>query len=224
MIFASLADMRAALAEVVGDVDPDSARGKKRLRILEAATALFVDHGYRKTGIDDIARAAGIAKGTVYLYFATKTELLIAAIAREKQRLFALLDGIDDPGLGPRDRLRQWIRASILMVAGSPLLTRAVAGDPDIVAALIEGAPARYAAANADFGEFIGHLLDAAAQPQRWTADDRRARIAVIEALTRFAPLLRDDPLRQGLSIERFAEVLADVAVDGMHPPDRTQA
>ncbi|MFY0535258.1 hypothetical protein [Nannocystis pusilla] len=63
--------------------------------------------------------------------------------------------------------------------------------------------------------------------PQQWTDDERRGRIAVIEALTRFAPLLRDDPLRQGLSIERFADVLADVVVDGMHVPagrDRTRA
>lgn len=216
--------MRAGLAEVVGDIDPASPKGKKRLRILEAAIGLFVAHGYRKTGIDDIARAAGIAKGTVYLYFTTKTELLVTAIAFEKLRLFALLDGIDAPGLAPRERLRQWIRASLLMVAGSPLLTRATAGDPDILAALIEDMPEHVSAATEGGAAFIGSLLDAAVYPERWTADDRHARIVVVESLARFAALLRDDPLRQGLSVERFAEVLADLVVGGMHPPPRARA
>ncbi|MCY1058815.1 TetR/AcrR family transcriptional regulator [Nannocystis sp. SCPEA4] len=226
MNYESLTEMRAALEDAVGDIDPDSLKGKKRLRIVEAAIALFVAHGYRKTSIDDIARAAGIAKGTVYLYFATKVEVLMIACAYEKLRLFALLDGIDAPTLGPRDRLRQWVRASILMVAASPLLSRAAIGDPDILAALIEGMPERTAQAMADAGDVIGGLLDAAVAPQQWTDDERRARIAVVEALTRFAPLLRDDPLRQGLSIERFADALADVVVDGMHipPRDRTRA
>jgi AcrR family transcriptional regulator len=213
--------MRTALAELVGDIDPDSPKGKKRLRILAAATGLFVAHGYRRTSIDDIARAAGVAKGTVYLYFATKTDILVAALAREKQRLFTLLDGFDAPGLSPRDRLRHWVRASLLIIAGSPLLTRAVGGDPDIIASMMEVDPARVARATADHSEHLGQLLDAVVHPRQWSDDERRERIAVLDALTRFAPLLRDDPLRQGLSIERFADVLADVIVDGMHKPDR---
>lgn len=224
MNFQSLSHMRAALAEAVGDIDPASVKGKKRLRILEAAIALFVAHGYRKTGIDDIARAAGIAKGTVYLYFATKPDILVTAIAHEKLRLFALLDGIDAPGLAPRARLRQWIRASLLMVAGSPLLTRAAAGDPEILAALLEGAPARVGEAMARGAGFVGQLLDAAVDPARSSADERHARIVVLESLPRFAPLLRDEPLRQGVSVERFAAVLADMVVDGIDPPASARA
>lgn len=224
MNFETLAEMRAALAEAVGDVDPESSRGKKRLKILEAAIALFVTQGYRKTSIDDIARAAGIAKGTVYLSFATKLDVLYVACALEKLRLFAVLDGFDAPDLAPRDRLRQWVRASILMVAASPLLTRASASDPDMLAALIEAMPERFAAAMADAGGFIGHLLDAAVAPATWTAEERHARFVVLQALTRFAPLVRDDPLRQGLSVEQFADVLADIVVDGVRVPDRSQA
>src|SRR5690606_24505968 len=136
-------DLRLRLAEFVGDIDPESPRGKKRLRILEAAIALFVAHGYRKTNIDEIARQAGIAKGTVYLYFATKADILLTAIAREKQRLFALVDGIFSPDAPARERLQRWVEAAVLMVAGSPLLARAVSGDPEIIAALVELDPGR---------------------------------------------------------------------------------
>jgi len=50
----------------------------KRERILDAAIAAFSRHGFYRTRIRDIARAAGVADGTVYLYFANKEDLLPA--------------------------------------------------------------------------------------------------------------------------------------------------
>jgi AcrR family transcriptional regulator len=47
----------------------------KRAAILAAALKLFGQYGFRRTSIDDIAREAGIAKGTVYLYVETKEAL-----------------------------------------------------------------------------------------------------------------------------------------------------
>ncbi|HET6585215.1 MAG TPA: TetR/AcrR family transcriptional regulator [Nannocystaceae bacterium] len=54
------------------------ARADKRLAILAAALDLFAKYGYRRTSIDDVARAAGIAKGSVYLHFPGKRELFRA--------------------------------------------------------------------------------------------------------------------------------------------------
>jgi AcrR family transcriptional regulator len=47
----------------------------KRDAIFDAALALFGRYGFRRTSIDDIARAAGVAKGTVYLHVETKEAL-----------------------------------------------------------------------------------------------------------------------------------------------------
>ena len=47
----------------------------KREAILDAALTLFGRYGYRRTSIDDIARAAGVAKGTVYLHVESKAAL-----------------------------------------------------------------------------------------------------------------------------------------------------
>jgi AcrR family transcriptional regulator len=47
----------------------------KREAILQAALELFGRYGYRRTSIDDIARQAGVAKGTVYLYVESKEAL-----------------------------------------------------------------------------------------------------------------------------------------------------
>jgi TetR/AcrR family transcriptional regulator, regulator of autoinduction and epiphytic fitness len=50
----------------------------KRAAILDAAMKLFSQYGYRRTSIDDIARDAEIAKGTVYLSFKSKEEIFRA--------------------------------------------------------------------------------------------------------------------------------------------------
>ncbi len=53
----------------------------KRAAILDAALKLFGQYGYRRTSIDDIARAAEVSKGSVYLSFTSKEELFRALCA-----------------------------------------------------------------------------------------------------------------------------------------------
>jgi TetR/AcrR family fatty acid metabolism transcriptional regulator len=79
----------------------------KRSAILKAATTVFANNGYFNSKVADIARAAGVADGTVYLYFKSKEEILHSifnqsvgeAIAEGKQQLQQILD--------PREKLRR---------------------------------------------------------------------------------------------------------------------
>src|SRR3954462_8647023 len=48
--------------------------------LLEAALTLFVEKGFAATRSEEVARAAGVSKGTLYLYFPSKEELLKAVI------------------------------------------------------------------------------------------------------------------------------------------------
>lgn len=48
--------------------------------VIDAALALFAERGYAQTRLDDVAAKAGISKGTVYLYFASKQDLFEAVI------------------------------------------------------------------------------------------------------------------------------------------------
>jgi AcrR family transcriptional regulator len=57
----------------------EEAGRKKRQAIIEAARAIFARQGYEATTIAEIAAAAGVAVGTVYLYFRNKREVYIAA-------------------------------------------------------------------------------------------------------------------------------------------------
>ena len=58
-------------------VDPDDAR---RTRVLDAALATFVRYGFRKTSMEEVARAAGLSRQGLYLHYATKEDLFRAVI------------------------------------------------------------------------------------------------------------------------------------------------
>ena len=55
-------------------------RDARPAEIIEAALAVFVERGFAAARLDDIARRAGVTKGTLYLYFADKQALLRAAV------------------------------------------------------------------------------------------------------------------------------------------------
>ena len=56
---------------------------QKKSSILNAARTVFSREGYADTSVDAVAAEAGIAKGTVYLYFKSKEELYLAAVLRD---------------------------------------------------------------------------------------------------------------------------------------------
>ncbi|MCC6613018.1 MAG: TetR/AcrR family transcriptional regulator [Anaerolineae bacterium] len=64
---------------------PKSTNVERERRILDSAADLFVHYGYDKTAVNDIARAAGVSQGTMYLHFANKDELLERLIVREME-------------------------------------------------------------------------------------------------------------------------------------------
>jgi AcrR family transcriptional regulator len=84
-----------------------SRREKKLQRqeqILKAAFDVFAAHGYEATRIDDVARQAGIAKGTIYLYFPDKERLFQAVVRTLIPKQF---DAIVNTQFGsPRELLR----------------------------------------------------------------------------------------------------------------------
>ena len=80
----------------------------KRALITDAAVIVFAERGFHQARISDIARRAGVADGTIYLYFKNKEDLLLS-IFEEKMDfmldgLEKALDGVEDP----LDRVRRF--------------------------------------------------------------------------------------------------------------------
>ncbi len=77
---------------------------KKECILMEAARA-FARFGFRKTSVDEIARAAGVAKGTIYLAAESKEDLFYQALHREVRQWVGEVSGLIDPRR-PADELR----------------------------------------------------------------------------------------------------------------------
>jgi len=66
-------------------------KAERRQQILDAAERLFVKHPERMAAVSEVASAAGLAKGTVYLYFPSKEEMLLALHERQVAHFFSHL-------------------------------------------------------------------------------------------------------------------------------------
>jgi AcrR family transcriptional regulator len=96
--------------------------------ILAAAVETFVEHGYAATRLDEVARRAGVTKGTLYIYFAGK-EALFKAVVRENivPILVSAEQIVGDEGAAPDRLLRQlvtnwWEGMNAAHLAGIPKL------------------------------------------------------------------------------------------------------
>jgi AcrR family transcriptional regulator len=89
----------------------DPRRPERLEHILEAACRAILDRGFPATRIADIAAAAGVSTGTVHYYFATKDEVLVAALKWASGRLFARIEHPGDPSA--TQRLRRLLAVSV---------------------------------------------------------------------------------------------------------------
>lgn len=99
-------------------------RNEKRARILDAAISVFAEKGFHAARISDIADRAGVADGTIYLYFKHKEDILLS-IFEEKmeellQELASALEGISDP----RERIRAFARHHVYQLRKHPELAQ----------------------------------------------------------------------------------------------------
>jgi len=66
--------------------------GDKRERILDAAVRVFARKGFHATRVSEVAKAAGVADGTIYLYFDSKEHLLVSLFEHRVERLLEYLE------------------------------------------------------------------------------------------------------------------------------------
>jgi AcrR family transcriptional regulator len=116
----------------VKPVSDTRSRPRREARLLDAAARLFARFGFDKTSIDEIAHAAGVSKGAVYLHWPSKDALFEATLIRESLRLLddicARIDA--DPAGGT---LAGIYRHSIVAIGGNPLLLAVLTFDARVL-------------------------------------------------------------------------------------------
>ncbi len=117
---------------------PDE-RMQREERLLDVAADLLVRWGYRRTTLDDVAREAGVGKGTIYLHWKDKKDLFRAAIWRASQRASEDLKRrvAADPEGGLPHRL--WMHSMVVTLA-HPLIAAMIKGQPDLFQGLLDTA------------------------------------------------------------------------------------
>ena len=80
-------------------------RGEREALILQVAEEVLMEKGYYETSIDEIAARVGIAKGTVYLHFPSKEDLVIAIFERDMQQLLQYIDSTMSTALTARGKI-----------------------------------------------------------------------------------------------------------------------
>ncbi|HEY1557242.1 MAG TPA: TetR/AcrR family transcriptional regulator [Kofleriaceae bacterium] len=93
--------------------------GDKRDRILSAAERTFARHGFFAAKVSDVAKEAGVADGTIYLYFKNKDDLLISVFERRMHEVNEKLRAAI-AGKPPREALRAFIRMYLQLVHDEP--------------------------------------------------------------------------------------------------------
>jgi AcrR family transcriptional regulator len=89
----------------------EAMRAQRREELLASAAKVFAENGYQGTDMQALADEAGVAKGTVYLYFASKEELFLAAVDHGVKQMKAHIDAEVDGVADPLEWIGQAIRA-----------------------------------------------------------------------------------------------------------------
>ena len=93
-----------------GEAISTKAKNDKYHRILEAAVTVFAQSGFHESTISQIARAAGVADGTIYLYFKNKDDILVHFFNYKTRQVFACFREEVDQAQTAVDKLRNLIR------------------------------------------------------------------------------------------------------------------
>ncbi|MDX1440527.1 MAG: TetR/AcrR family transcriptional regulator, partial [Rubricoccaceae bacterium] len=81
-------------------------RAEKRGHLIDVATRLFNQFGYRATGIDEVIAESGVAKTTLYRHFDSKEDLIVASLERVDERFReAMREYVERSSADPAEQL-----------------------------------------------------------------------------------------------------------------------
>lgn len=187
----------------VGRPPQDPARQLERAhRILDAAAELILRWGYDKTTIDDVAKRALVAKGTIYLHWKTRDDLFVALLRRERVHL------LEDIRASAPTGLSELFGRYVGTLLRRPLLRAALMGDSEVLGKLTR--MKRRSTTRLELGDafdaYIARLIELGAV-RKEPGDHVTVINSIVYGFVALPDLL---PEEERLPGERIAELVAD--------------
>jgi TetR/AcrR family transcriptional regulator, fatty acid metabolism regulator protein len=187
--------------------------GGKRERILEAAVRVFAEKSFYTATVAEIAREAGVADGTIYLYFKGKDDVLICLFEERMAELNVRMRGAVETQEGALARLTAFVHLHLSMVRSQPALAEVLTVELRQSAKLMKEYEARA------FGEYLDILAAILEQGKaegsiRTEVDVKAVRRAIFGALDEVALSWLLGGRR--FDLEKNAAQLSDLLVRGL--------
>jgi TetR/AcrR family fatty acid metabolism transcriptional regulator len=193
----------------------------KRARILDAAVRVFAKSGFFSATVAEIAREAGVADGTIYLYFKGKDDLLLQLVQQKMGELLAQVKAAVEAESDAPKKLKRFITLHCQLVEKNPELAQVLIVELRQSAHLLKGAERETLAAYLDVvatvvreGQEKGEL-DAVASP----STVKRAVFGALDELS-LGWLLSG----RKTSLKKTAGEIAQLFVRGLLPAEQGRA
>jgi TetR/AcrR family fatty acid metabolism transcriptional regulator len=188
--------------------DPDKPR-----QIVDAAVRVFARKGYFNARVSDIAREAGIAAGTIYLYFETKEDILITLFRQKMDGFVAAARRAVRDEVGAPARLRRLVSLHFSMLEDDPELAEVVQVELRLGQKLFRGP------ATQEIGAYFALI---AAVLEEGVAEGRFRRDLPVKVATKMLFGAMDQMAtswvlgKRGYRLTDTARVVADIFLDGI--------
>jgi len=130
-------------------------REARRNHLLDAAEHVFLERGYDEVTVDDIAAEAEVAKGTLYLYFKNKHDLLMDLLHRRRRPILQAFGEAQADAKNGLDLVGRLIRAQQTSLAGDPSEFRRL-----FLRHLVEGPPHEMTPAFENHAKHIERIIN----------------------------------------------------------------
>ena len=184
--------------------------------ILDATDRLLARYGYRKMTVEDIAHEAGIGKGTIYLHFSSKEEVVLSHVDRIVDRLKERLLQIGSSQAPAAERVREMLLARVMFRFDS--IQHYTQSLNDLLAALRPGLLARRAMYFEDEARIFAEVLANGRRTGEFDFEDEQATAhAMLQATNGLLPYsLSTTELGERQEVEQRTADVADLILRGL--------
>ena len=184
--------------------------------ILDATERLLARFGYRKMTVEDIAREVGVGKGTIYLHFSSKEEIVLSHVDRIVERVKEQLWEIARSKNTAATRIQQMLLARVLIRFDS--IQHYTQSLDDLLAALRPGLLARRAIYFDEEAQIFAQVLNEGRQHNELQFDDAlTVAYAMLHATNSLLPYsLSTNELGEREEVKERAMVIAELLLHGL--------